>query len=173
MTIRTLWMLILRLLGVSVVFSTLSYAPIFIQQLTFSFLLNEAPPDFLLVFSIGVVLLTFFILIRYLIFFPVTVIDKLKLDQGYPESSINLNVRPGVILSIGIFVLGGILFVENLPFAFKKILESIGSAHITLAEEKPDYIWVVPSIQALLGYLLMTNSRAVAAFVMRFNKSAS
>ncbi|WP_423129451.1 hypothetical protein [Gaoshiqia sp. Z1-71] len=99
---------------------------------------------------------------KLFVFNSTWIIDKLKLDKGFPEETINLNVTMG--LTIATIVIGGLIFVDALPMLCKQIFTFFQQK--TVFSEDPQFGWMIfYFVKTMIGYLLMTNSRYVVGYI--------
>ena len=165
MKIRTFWNILLKILGIYLVVKGVS---VISQSFSMLFYAKEEIIYYSAV-AIGVVAAYFFIL--WLFVFKTTwLIDKLQLEKGFDEEKIELKDDFSAILSIAIIVIGGMMIVEGLPWLCQDIFTYYQEKSI-LFRESPNIGWVIFSLtKIIIGYLLMTNSRPIAAFICRKNK---
>jgi len=94
-------------------------------------------------------------------------VKLLKLSQGFEESRMEWKgLKASHILKLGIFVTGGLLFINTLPSFITKVLNLFqenlhGNAFV------PDHEWphlslAFVSIKLLISYLLITNFNWIA-----------
>jgi len=166
MSIRTFWTLLLKILGIWLILSGISVVPQFINAFAF-FGDNQQDNVFAAFYITALLFLTlalYAVVLKLLVFNSAWVIDKLKLDQGFPEERIDLNATLQTVLTIATIVLGGLILVDALPMLCKQVFTLIQQK--SLFAEYPQFDWVIfYSAKALIGYLLMTNSKTVIRYV--------
>ena len=172
MTIRTFWTLFLKILGIWLILSGLTVIPQFISA--FAFLGDNHQDNFsAAIYIIALLLLTvglYFIVLKLLVFNSSWLIDKLKLDKGFQEEIIDLSITLRTVLTITTIVIGGLIFVDALPMLCKQIFAFIQQKSVF--REDPQFSWIIfYSVKALIGYLLMTNSRFVIDFMNKKTES--
>ena len=170
MTIRTFWTLLLKILGIWLIVSGFTVIPQFISAFTYfghsyeNNLFGVIYISVLMLLTVGLYLGV----MKLFVFNSIWIVDKLKLDKGFQEEKIDLNVTQNTVLTIAIIVLGGVILIDALPLLCKQIFTFIQKK--TVFGEDPQFIWILFfSIKALVGYLLMTNSKFVIDFI---NKKA-
>lgn len=168
MTIRTFWTLLLKILGISIILSGLAVIPQFISA--FAFFGDNAQDNFMaVIFITALLLLTvglYFVVLKLLVFNSNWLIDKLKLDKGFDEEKLELNIAPKTVITIAIIVIGGFIFVDALPMLCKQVFTFVQQKSVF--REDPEFSWVVfYAIKALIGYLLMTNSKLVIGYIYK------
>ncbi|MBN4051529.1 hypothetical protein JYU16_01820 [bacterium AH-315-M05] len=113
-------------------------------------------------------MLTFIVLIFvFLIKKPDTIINWLKLDQGFDEERIHfekLNVQN--IIKIAALIIGGLLLIDSIPvflshtyFAFKSDIAGSG------LDNKQYTKWAISFLNILLGYLLVANFARISKWL--------
>ncbi|OXB08820.1 hypothetical protein, partial [Flavobacterium reichenbachii] len=116
-----------------------------------------------------VVLFVYFFAFKFSIYKTSWIIEKLKLDKGFDTNTIELNSNEYKIISIAVIVIGGLIFVENIPVLFRQIF--VFFQQEMLFKDYPQSGWMVFNfIKILIGYLLMTNSFRIAKFIQNKNK---
>lgn len=168
MTIRTFWTLFLKILGIWLILSGLTVFPQLISSLVY---LGENRQDnfYAIIFIIALLLLTvglYFIVLKLLVFNPNWLIDKLKLDRGFQEEKLDLSITLKTVLTVATIVIGGLIFIDALPLLCREIFTSIQIK--TVFREDPKFsLLIFYIIKALIGYLLMTNSKTVIKYIVK------
>lgn len=101
-----------------------------------------------------------------LVFKAEKIVILLKLEKGFDEDRINLgNLNPSEIIKVATFIIGGMLFLHNIPVFLSNILYAFKRVSIgILNEPKDNFNLVVSGINLVLGYLLLTNYSLVSRF---------
>ncbi|MBN1927907.1 MAG: hypothetical protein JW798_18890 [Prolixibacteraceae bacterium] len=166
MTIKTFWTLFFKILGIWLILSGLAVTPQFVSSVAF-FGDNHQENLWAVIYIIALLLLTvglYLVVMKLLVFNPTWLIDKLKLDKGIEEETLGLNLKLTTVLTIATIVIGGLIFVDALPMLCQQIFTFIQQKSVF--REDPQFAWVIfYSVKALIGYLLMTNSRLVINFI--------
>ena len=173
MTLRTFWIIFLRILGIWLILGGLTVIPNFIGVFSFSFFGNNADENlFTVLLIIAMLLLTvgiYFIVLWLFVYKTDWLIDKLKLDKGFGEDKIDLNIQLKTVLTIASIVIGGLIFVDGFPEFCRQIFIFFQQKNVF--REDPNSGWLVfYFIKSLIGYLLMTNSNLVINFINKQNK---
>ena len=114
MTIRTLFTIILKVLGIFFIKNFIETLPQLLSLLNF---MNDFAGNQKLIIGLCEFSLMLFILglLSYLLLFKTDlIIDKLQLDKGFKEEVIPLNIHRTTILSIAIIMIGGLLIINEL-----------------------------------------------------------
>jgi hypothetical protein len=166
MSIRTFWTLFLKILGIWLILKCLTVIPqLFAALPLWNSNQSNNITDVVIINTVLLVTLAIFLLlIRLLVFRPTWIIDKLKLDKGFREETIDLNVKSTTVLTIAIILIGGLIFVDALPVLFRQVFIFIQQKNTFIeAPESGSIIFYL--VKTLIGWLLMTNSRYVIGFI--------
>jgi len=166
MTIKTFWTIIIKILGIWLVLDSITVIPQFLSALPF-FGSNNDDNIFGVGVVVGLLLLTIAIyvfILRLFVFKTAWLIDKLHLDKGFDEEKIDLNVQLSTVLTVATIVIGGLMFVDSLPQLCKQTFVFFQQKN--MFRESPTSGWIIfHLVKTILGYLLMTNSKQVVAFI--------
>ncbi|WP_208686248.1 hypothetical protein [Flavobacterium sp. SLB02] len=121
--------------------------------------------DVLSVSAINLILLVIYCLLIWVCIYKTSwIIDKLKLDKGFETENIELNFDSTKIISIAIIVIGGLLFIDNIPILLKDFFTFFQQK--VLFKDYPKSGWIIFSFcKVIIGYLLMTNSFGIAKLI--------
>lgn len=171
MTIRTFWAILLKILGISLVVRGVYLILNLILTLSVMYDRNETKGMELIWSSIsifGVVLIYAFILWLF-VFKTSWLIRKLRLEKGFDEERIDLNIQLSTILTIAVIVIGGIMIIDSLPQLCQQVFVFFQDK--SMFKESPTIGWIIlHGTKLVLGYLLMTNGRTIVKFI---NKRSS
>ena len=171
MTPRTLFNIILKILGVFFIKDFLVLIPQLLSVILFlskSYTMTEA----IWTFGTSLLMLLAYGLVSYFLIFKTEfVIDKLKLDKGFNQESIPLNIHRSTILSISIIVIGGLLVVEEIPNFCRQLFSYFQEKRLTYGQTNPTIAYsVVSGVKIIIGILLMTYQGKIVAFIERQRK---
>jgi hypothetical protein len=163
MRIRTFWTFFLKILGLYIVLGSIEVIAQFFSTTYYLFVDNSS--DIIsksAVFGIIALIIFMYVLVlRFFVFKPNWIIDKLKLDKGFEEEKIELNTNSSTILRIAIIVIGGLMIVDTLPALCKSIF--IFFQQESLFRNYPKTGWIIfDAVKTVIGYLLLTNSKFIA-----------
>src|SRR4051812_37520501 len=115
MTTRSLFNIILKVLGIFYLKDVVATIPQLLSVFLY-FTKADSALEGIWTFLLTIVILVVYILISYyLIFRSELIINKLKLDQGFDQETIPLNIHRSTILSISIIIIGGLMVAETIP----------------------------------------------------------
>lgn len=162
MTKRDFFKLMIKLFGLySGLMTLFTVIPNNIANLLFQFNFSSL----LFITILILVVVSFFLL---LIFKTDFIIDKLKLDKGFDDEKIQFeNLTNDSIVKFAVFLIGGFLIINHFPnflnYSFQ--IFKIELQNTELGYGNVNYFnWIISAINILIGYLLITNYKAVAAF---------
>jgi hypothetical protein len=171
MTIRTFWTILIKILGISLVLSSLTVLSQFFS--TFSILRNYNTDNLsVIALFVGLLLLTIalYIFVLWLFLFrTIWVIDKLHLDKGFTEEKIELNIQQSTVLTIAVIVAGGLIFVDSFPRLCQQIFLFFQQKSM-IKEDPHSGLIIFQLVKTIIGYLLMTNSQPIIKFIDRQNR---
>ena len=173
MTKKDLFILIIKVFGLYSLINAL-----------FSVLPNNIAFVIQYIDSIGVIwIFSTVVIVIGLFYFLIIKSEKisniLKLENGFDDERIDFgNLKSIDILKLAVLIIGGFLFIENLPvflsntlFAFKS---SIPTGFDTAYENQgilkyqriEDYVhWITGGLKILIGYLLMSNYKKIGHYL--------
>ena len=172
MTPRTFFALFIKILGIYLVLDSVTIVPEFIFTTISTFTMRDSDTWQGMVITVFLLLLlmaTYYFILRFCIFKTDWIIDKLKLDAGFAEEKLELDIHRSTVLRIAVIVMGGLIFIDAFPlfckefFNFISFKETVGKLGQT---QKTDWI-ILYLVKMLLGYFLMVNSIIVVSFVER------
>jgi hypothetical protein len=170
MTPRSLFNIILKILGIFFIKDILYTIPqifIYIPNIRSSDSLTDV---IWALISIILVLIVEIIFCYYLIFKTEWVIGILKLDRGFDQETIPLNIHRSTILSISIIVIGGLLVADEIPNFFRQLF-----TYIQAKRENPQFnhkieYSLLAGFKILVGVLLIAEQRLLVNLIERQRK---
>ena len=168
MKIKTFWSILLKILGIYVVLESISVFPQFFSSVYYIFQ-NDSANDTIEIIFYSFTILGLYVFILWLFVYRTSwLIDKLKLEKGFEEEQINLNIKGSTILNIAIIIIGGLMLVESLPIFCKSMFQFFQQK--SLFKDYPDTGWIITYfLKAIIGYLLMNNSKYVVSRIQKQN----
>lgn len=165
MTIRTFWHLILKTIGIWLFIHGLLSLPWMIYTVL-EVWSNGYSKSFAAVEVAYLILaIAFYILIlQFLILKSQWTIDALKLEKGFEETRIDLTIPYSKLLRIVIIIIGGIVFVKAVPNLIENVYLFI-TGDLLFRQSPRTLSIIVYSAQAILGFLIMTNSDIVQRYI--------
>ena len=166
MLINTFWKILLKIVGLWILFSSISLIPQFTSTLSFT----NGSLDVTSLLSIWFLLfgsLFIYALITFLFIFKTDwIIKRLKLDKNFQEQKIDLNIESTTILKYSIIIIGALILIEALPSFFSRLFNFFQQK--LLFKDYRDSSWLIfYFIKLIIGYLLLTNGKNFAKFIER------
>ena len=171
MTVRSLFSIIIKILGIFFIKDILLALPQLIGFVSFTLSPSYEGGTFgtiaLFILSIGAYLMVAY----YLLFKTDWIITKFQLDRGFEVDPIRLTMHRSTILSICIIVIGSLMFINAVPSFIRHAIAYYHEAKLTRMLEHspgPDISYLISyGLQIIAGLLLLGNQREVVNFIER------
>ncbi len=113
------------------------------------------------------------LLFIWIIFNPDRIVNALKLDSGFEEERFALTqITTQSILQLGVIIIGGLLFVENvIPFITDCYYALKLSQQYLFDFGQNGHAMVVSGVNSFLGYLLFSNGKRIASWFLKAERS--
>ena len=171
MTIRSLLNLILKILGLFFIKDFLTLIPQLLSAILYLTNSESRIEGIWTLLTTLLILLVYWFVCYYLIFKPELIIDQLKLDKGFNQEPIPLNIHRSTILSISIIVIGGYLIVDEIPNFCRQLFFYFQEKRMTYGQTYPSAAYLVVSgIKIIIGFFLMTGQNKIVNLVERQRK---
>jgi hypothetical protein len=166
---RSLFIIILKIFGLYFVKEIIVTLP----QTASLFLLfsrgDTISEGFLMIFISGLVLL-FFGMVAYQLMAKTTKwVDKFELDKGFDQTDFSLNFSTSSILTITLFVVSGIILIDQIPQLCKLLYELFQkkeAGYFQSGYSQPDYWPIFYSIiKIIIALLLIGERKRIVAFI--------
>lgn len=167
MQVKTFWLILLKVLGITLVLRCFSV--IINSVTTFSILSygQHSIEEYLWIALSIILTVAVYLFILWLFVFKTSwLVDKLHLEKGFQEERIELDIQFSNVLTIAIIVIGGIMLVNSLPQLCKQIFSYFQMKSFSNESQATGWI-ILYSIQTVLGYLLMANSKPISNFIAK------
>ena len=174
MKVKTFWLILLKIFGIFLVLRGANVILNFLSLYTMTTFRYVEDGEYLglvlqIVASTLLIAIIYFFILWLFVFKTSWLIKKLRLEKGFEDERIDLNISLSNILSIAIIVMGGIMIIDSLPQLSKQIFYFY-QQKIVLRED-PAIGWIILYFsETILGFILMTNSKQITRFI---NKRAS
>jgi hypothetical protein len=166
MTPRSLFNIILKVLGLFFLQDFLAAMP---QLFSVFLFLSKADTLTEAVWTLAASLLTLLaygITSYYLIFKSGFLIDKLKLDKGFDQEVIPLNMHRSAILSISIIVIGGLMVANEIPNLCRQLFSYYQEKRLTFGMTHSNISYsIFSAVKLLIGILLIVNQQQIVHFI--------
>lgn len=166
MTTRSLFNIILKILGIFFIKDILATVPQLLSIIRY--LTNtDTVGDALWSLVITILILLVYIFVSYyLIFKSDLIIDKLKLEKGFDQETIPLNIHRSTILSISIIVIGGLIIADEIPNLCRQLYSYYQEKRMAYGQTNPTISYsVLAGAKIVVGWLLVANQRQIVNFI--------
>lgn len=171
MTPRTFWTILIKILGIWFIFSAVTFISQLIALLFIS--INAESGGTLTSYMVSILIIGIFTGFIWLMIFKTNwIIDKLKLDKGFQEEKIELNIHRSTILNIAIIVIGGWMFLDALPLLLKSLFHYYQDRiRLITISSSSNTEWIINyGLRVIIGYLMMVYSRKLVNLIERQRK---
>lgn len=128
-----------------------------------------------MVFAIGMIVLIYWLLIKY----TDNVIRFFKIDNGLDDEIINFSgLTNKKIIKLGLIIIGGSSIAYHLPYfisdsyyGIKSIMAASELDIMNMYNNYNPYAWVEELIAIIFGYLILTNFNSIGNWLLKQNKN--
>ncbi|MGL3001385.1 hypothetical protein [Flavobacterium sp. GSP6] len=164
MTIKTFWIISIKILGLLLILGALTVIPQWLTSIYSAYQTGDFESLTIVTLIFLAILIVYYFVFKLCVFKTSWIIEKLKLDRDFETQNIELNSKSFTIISIATIVIGGLMFVENIPLLLREIF--IFFQQESLFKDYPKTGWIIFDFcKVIIGYLLMTNSSRIAKFI--------
>lgn len=160
MKIKDLFIIILKVIGLFFARNLLDSLVAFVSIIVFPNSLDPLSSYFESLFFTLLILGVYFLIVYALLFRTDWIIGKLRLDKGFSQDEININIHRSVILSIGIIVLGGIITLNEIPTILKLL---IAKSEINNSSYNPPVAFSICKL--IIGIVLIYYHQTIINFI--------
>jgi hypothetical protein len=172
MTIRTLFSIILKVLGIFFIRDILTLIPQLLSVFLYMTKAEGAIEAIWTLLSTVLIFSVYSLVTYYLIFKADWVIDKLQLGSSFEEQTISLNIHRSTILSISVIVLGGLIIVDEVPNFCRALFSYFQEKRMTNGQTNPSLSYsVVSAGKIIIGLLLLGSQRQIVNYIELRRKS--
>lgn len=166
MTPRSLFNIILKLLGLFFLREILNAVP----SLVYSFLFLVSDGNFydgIANFVVSAIIVGFYLGVVHFLFFKTNyLLDKFKLAEGFEEDKFTFNVSDTTVLTIALIVVGALLLAVEIPNLCGTLYSYFQEEQLTLGTTKPDYsIAIVSGVKIAIALLIIGEKKWIIEFM--------
>ncbi len=171
MSINTFWKIVIKILGIWIVFESVILVPQYFTNIFYFFGDNFSSNMIVGVISLTLIVLLYLSVLKLFLFRTDWVIEKLKLEEGFNEDRIELNMHRSAILKIAVIIIGGFLFIDNVPIFFTQLynylqIKEMSSSEFFFGSSSKTFQWSFLYLtKCLIGVWMMTSSRFIVNFL--------
>jgi hypothetical protein len=172
MTVKSLFSIILKVLGLFFIKDFLALIPQLLASLLF---LTDNEMRLEAVWSLlstALIIVVYWFVCYYLIFKTDQIISVLQLDKGFDTETIPLNIHRATILSIAIIVIGGYLVIDELPNFCHLVYLYFQENRMTHGLTQPTSgYFILSGVKIVIGIILMVGQRQIVNLIELKSKS--
>jgi hypothetical protein len=166
MTIRTFWILFLKIIGIYFVLGSIEVVAQFFSA-TYYLFVTESTETIIksgVYVSMAAIFFTYILVLFFFVIKPNLIIDTLKLDKGFDEEKIVLKNNSSSILRIAVILIGGLMFVDSFPSLCRSVFAFFQQE--SLFRNYPKAAWIIfDLLKTIIAYLLLTNSKLIVKII--------
>lgn len=170
MTPKTLFVIILKVFGLFFIRDLLTVVP---QLFSLSAFIDINAPvsQYIGPLITLLVLLAIYILIIYILLFKTGfVVEKFRLHKGFEQDSLDINIDHSVVLRVVLFVLAGLILINELPNFIRLITIYFGQINFIRGSHPEMFNIIISLSKIIVALLLMGYQRQLANFISSKNK---
>jgi len=166
MTPRSLFNIILKILGIFFIKDFLVLIPQLLSSILYLTNSDSRTEGVWVFLTTLLILLVYWFVSYYLVFKTESIIDALRLDKGFDQSTLPINIHRSTILSISIIVIGGLLVVNELPNFCRQLFSYFQEKRLTHGMTDPSIVYsVVSAVKIIIGIILIMGQRQIVNFI--------
>lgn len=170
MTLKTLFTIILKIIGIFFIKDVVNVLMQSVGSLWLLFSMSSYSGN---ASSVFVLMLNFVLLIQYgllsylFIFKTDAIIRILKLDEGFDDKTVSINVHRSTILSISIIVIGGYIVATELPNVVNQLINFFNIREsLVYGQINPNTQYVVLAVlKVIIGFILVIYQRKIVNLI--------
>jgi len=168
MLLNTLWKIIIKSIGLWLLINSIWVIPQFSS--TLYFIEGEINWENLTLVWLmsSTTLIIYILVIRLFLFKTEWVVKILRLDKNFTEEKIGLDIPSKTVLSITVTIIGAIWFLMSFPNLISSIFDFLRQKELIYNYNEIGML-IYFFIATISGYLIMTNSKFVANYILKEN----
>jgi len=172
MTQRTFWIIVIKIFGIFLLIEAVVVIPQSISGLAYWGLSDNEGAVLSMIGGV-LVLLMFIVILRLFVYKPEWLVNKLKLDKGFPDESIDFKIDKSSAITVATIILGGVLFIDGLPLFCKQVVVFYQEDAMSgrFGDKPSTQGLVLYGIKTVAGYMIVSNHVAFSKFVDKLNKA--
>lgn len=164
MKIKTFWTIFLKILGIWLLMSSATVIVQLFGNIYYEHASGDSDDMVLYIIVFIIIAALYFLVLKLLFYKTDWIIDKLHLDKGFNEESIDLNVKFSTVLTVAIIVFAGLMLIESLPILCTRLFEFF-QQQVAIRKYSSTGIVLFHLVKIVVAYWLLTNATRVANFV--------
>jgi len=172
MTPRSLFIIILKSLGILFIKEFLFLIPQFLTIFLYSGKGGSIGDIMWIILTTLVQLIIYSLVFYYLIFKTEWVIDKLHLEKGFSEEKFSFNVHRSSVLSVIIIITGILVIVNVIPTLCKNLFTYIQAWQVSYGSYADVTKVLGPAAQLIIGLVLIGSQKQIVNFIERKRRNS-
>ena len=180
MTVRNLFNIVLKILGILFLKQTIDLLPNFIQFVeyfkyyskSFGQHSESSNSEFIwTTLTLFIMLLVYLSCTYLLIFRSNYLIHKFKLTSGFDQEIIPIDANRKTIVGISVILIGGLLLIDSIPLLLKQVYNYDLWLKVThgMAAKNPDTpYFILYGAKIIIGLLLMGEQRRITNLICKY-----
>ena len=170
MTPKFFWTYSLKIFGLYAIWQSILILP---QFFSITYLSVENKTVFLVQILILLIYLVLYAALGYYCVYKTKlVIDKLKLENGFNDEVININIHRSSLLKIAIIIVGGIMLADSLPLLTSNLFQYFQNSAYSSKFKDNRYspLVILYMLKVVIGYFMVADNRLIVNFIERKRK---
>jgi len=182
MTPKTFWIIVIKIIGIYAILQLVSIVPQVLNSFFWLFTtsVNNPPggdPNYAnqinytgllieLAYCIAQIFF-YFLIVRYCIFKPSVIINKLKLVDGLEDERLEFNIHRSTILKIAVIITGALTLITSVPFLIETLFGYFQTAENYrrfIDDPEAKYI-AMHFLKTVAGLFMLTCSRMIVNYI--------
>jgi hypothetical protein len=172
MTPRTLFTIIIKVIGIYLLFSIIESLPQLLETIFFYPNYDHDLKNYMLEdggIILAVAAMTF---LTWLCFYRTDyIIDKLSLDRHFPEEKIEINIHRSTVLTLAIIIAGCLIFINAIPPFLEEVFEYFHEKSVIFSENPTSKRMIFFGAKLFIGLLMLANCRLIVNQIERKRRS--
>lgn len=166
MTPKTLWQILIKVMGIWLIFEGLAFIPQVLTSLVF--LYNQSSnQNVFIILSLSVVTVAFYFFILWSFLFRTdNIIRLLRLEKGFTEETISFNIHRSNVLKIIVILIGGLIIIDSLPQLFRQSLSFFRYTGFSI-QNPASSLFAFYLVKLFIGVFLVSCSRLIVNLIER------
>lgn len=163
---KSLFIILLKIAGIYFLFQCL----IDINSLLFGIVESISDPEGSSFLNLSLIIVAYALLVTFtyfLIFRPVAIINRLKLDKGFDEERLDICLDGSKLISIAVIIAGMVILLERIPnfiLLLIRFFQSRIHPSVLVNDSQP---LVLDVIYIMLGFICITQNASIARFIAK------
>jgi hypothetical protein len=170
MTIKTFWTIVLKIIGLIFLLNSLSVISnsVFSSYITVRQTGGNTSTIFILILPTAFV---FLFLIFLFLFKAHWLVKVLRLEKGFGEERLELNMTFTKVINIGIIIISGIILANSVPQFCYQLFNLIRDK-IPFGENKDFGYLIIDTVKIIIATAFLLNSKAVTAIISKSTRNS-